>query len=444
MGYRLPFISRHHLSPVPLPLPSYSSTPFGVLLSLLRSKDAIEPASTDPGFYIWLFVTLKVSSGWCPVIDLSRLNRFVRLFRFRMETSAYVLQSLRPGDWVVSLDLLDAYLQVPVHLDSRRFLRFCVGSEVFQLKALCFGLSSAPQSLPGLWLRSPPLCIGLGSGSSAAWTTGSSSDPRSRRSRGEGLPSLALRPVEYSGQPLQEYPHTVSADRLSQHGTPVKPFEGFPDTSSCPVSARARLRIWVLSAAAAGSLAFSSGGHVISLHDFPRLQAPHAVPPTPLAGCGSSSFRDVLISWDGFGGGPSPLIWRWGFLSTFLIRTSSCIRTPRTPGGVPLSALNTCLACAPSFYSLFDKPPETSGYLLRGRWFPSASSSSVSGSFHDNSTALSYLRKEGRMRSTTLNSVAQAILCLCEANSIRLLPQFIPGKLNVLPDALRSSFVCGQ
>ena len=111
----------------------------------LSAKDAIKPASPDPGFCSRLFVTPKVTGGWRPVIDLSRLNRFVRLSQFRMETLASVLQSLHPGNWMVSLDLQDAYLQVPVHPDSRRFLRFCVGAEVFQFKALCFGLSSATQ-----------------------------------------------------------------------------------------------------------------------------------------------------------------------------------------------------------------------------------------------------------------------------------------------------------
>ena len=135
---------------MPLPLPSYSPNSVqGLALSAavqdLRSKDAIEPASTEPGFYSRLFVTPKVMGGWRPVIDLSRLHRFVRLSRFCMETSASVLQSLRPGDWMVSIDLQDAYLQVPVHPNSRRFLRFCVGSEIFQFRALCFGLSSAPQ-----------------------------------------------------------------------------------------------------------------------------------------------------------------------------------------------------------------------------------------------------------------------------------------------------------
>ena len=49
------------------------------------------------------------------------------------------------------------------------------------------------------------------------------------------------------------------------------------------------------------------------------------------------------------------------------------------------------------------------------------------------------------MRSFTLNSVAQAILRFCEVYSIRLLPQFIQGHLNVLADALsQSSQVLGS
>ena len=54
----------------------------------------------------------------------------------------------------------------------------------------------------------------------------------------------------------------------------------------------------------------------------------------------------------------------------------------------------------------------------------------------DNTSALSYLRKEGGTRSSTLNSVAQEILRLCESNDVRLLPQFVPGCLNVLADSL--------
>ena len=111
----------------------------------LQSKGAIESASSEPGFYSRLFVTPKVTGGWRPVINLSCLNRFARLSPFCMETAQSVLQSLRRRDWMVSLDLQDACLQVPVHPESRRYLRFCIDPRTFQFRVLCFGLSSAPQ-----------------------------------------------------------------------------------------------------------------------------------------------------------------------------------------------------------------------------------------------------------------------------------------------------------
>ena len=54
----------------------------------------------------------------------------------------------------------------------------------------------------------------------------------------------------------------------------------------------------------------------------------------------------------------------------------------------------------------------------------------------DNTTALSYICKQGGTHSPALNAVAQAILRLCGSHQIRLLPQFIPGRLNVLADSL--------
>ena len=59
--------------------------------------------------------------------------------------------------------------------------------------------------------------------------------------------------------------------------------------------------------------------------------------------------------------------------------------------------------------------------------------------FCENSTAVSYLHKEGGTRSPFLNSLAQGILRWTESLSIRLLPQFIPGSLNVLADSLSPS-----
>ena len=83
--------------------------------------------------------------GWRPVIDLSHLNDFVQLTSFKMETVASVLLSVREGDFLASLDLKDAYFQIPIHGSSRKLLRFMLDGTVYQFKALCFGLSTAPQ-----------------------------------------------------------------------------------------------------------------------------------------------------------------------------------------------------------------------------------------------------------------------------------------------------------
>ena len=65
--------------------------------------------------------------------------------------------------------------------------------------------------------------------------------------------------------------------------------------------------------------------------------------------------------------------------------------------------------------------------------------------YADNTTALVYLKKHGGTQSQTFNSLAQTILRLCDTHRIQLLPQFIPGKLNVLADSLsRKSQVLGS
>ena len=150
VGYRIPFDRRPPLSERPLSLPAYSPQSIkGVALTqelqnLLR-KGAVEPAPQSPGFYSRLFLVQKASGSWRPIIDLSTLNDYITSSHFHMETPQSVLRSIRPGDWMVSLDLQDAYLQVPVHHDSRRYLRFVVAGKSYQFRVLCFGLTTAPQ-----------------------------------------------------------------------------------------------------------------------------------------------------------------------------------------------------------------------------------------------------------------------------------------------------------
>ena len=144
------FSQRPPLSDQPLPMPSYSPSSIrGRALEKefldLLCKGAIEQAPQTPGFYSHLFVVQKDSGSWRPIIDLSTLNTFIVSQRFHMETPQSVLRSIRQGDWMISLDLQDAYLQVPIHPESRRYLRFTMGGVPYQFRVLCFGLTTAPQ-----------------------------------------------------------------------------------------------------------------------------------------------------------------------------------------------------------------------------------------------------------------------------------------------------------
>ena len=62
-----------------------------------------------------------------------------------METPESIRTSLTLGEWVSSIDLWHAYLHTPIHPNSRKYLRFCHRSQVFQFTHLPFGLATAPQ-----------------------------------------------------------------------------------------------------------------------------------------------------------------------------------------------------------------------------------------------------------------------------------------------------------
>ena len=78
------------------------------------------------------------------IIDLSRLNKFLNIQSFSMETANKVRNAIDPKDWAISLDLTDAYLHVPIHVTSRKYLRFCLKGWVFQFRAIPFGLATSP------------------------------------------------------------------------------------------------------------------------------------------------------------------------------------------------------------------------------------------------------------------------------------------------------------
>ena len=62
-----------------------------------------------------------------------------------MDTVQVISASVEAGMWVVSIDLSDAYHQIPIAVRDQRFLAFQVGDRRFCYTVVPFGLSPAPQ-----------------------------------------------------------------------------------------------------------------------------------------------------------------------------------------------------------------------------------------------------------------------------------------------------------
>ena len=78
------------------------------------------------------------------MLDLSNLNLYLKVEKFKMETLETIRTSLQQGEWVTSIDFKDAYFHIPIQEQSRKYLRFHVQGQTYQFKALPFGLSTAP------------------------------------------------------------------------------------------------------------------------------------------------------------------------------------------------------------------------------------------------------------------------------------------------------------
>ena len=449
MGYCLPFLSTPPLSNVPVPMPSYSPSSIKgaaleeVTLGLI-AKGAVEPVPLpSPGFYSRLFVVWKTSGSWRPVIDLSHLNRFVDVSHFQMETIQSVLLSVRQGDWMASIDLKEAYLQVPVHPASRHFLRFVFRGQVYQFKALCFGLSTAPQVFTRVMAPVSAILHSLGIRMRRYlddWLVQSSSreslltDLRTVLALCHEL-GIVINPLKSNLVPSQVVQYLgVVIDSTSFRASPS--VERVTRLQSTAVAFQS-------CASPPASLWLSLLGVLSSLA--------HLVPG------GRLRMRSLQLCLH--------RSWNRQDLEAPVFASMECLRDLRWWLHLPRLYLGVSLhQVSPDLHFWSDASDVGWGAHLdyqvaSGLWdagqaalsinarellavqlglfqFQSALQGRTVAVFCDNTTAVTYLRREGGTRSPLLNSLAQEILRWTESHSIRLTPQFLPGSNNVLADAL--------
>ena len=100
----------------------------------LLSKGVIEPSSCGAGFYSSMFVVPKGTGGLWPMPY------------FKMPTIRHVWQLIQHSDYAFYIDLLDAYLHIPIVKHRHHFLQFVWHSMSYQWKVVPFGLATASRA----------------------------------------------------------------------------------------------------------------------------------------------------------------------------------------------------------------------------------------------------------------------------------------------------------
>ena len=124
-GYRIPFLERPILSPDPVFFLQPLSQQLEEEVASLLSKGAVKEIIPEcPGYYSRIFLVPKKNRKCRLIIDLSVLNHFVHTQTFKIKTQRKVKDAVQLNDWAFSLDLTNAYLHIPIHHRSHKYLRF--------------------------------------------------------------------------------------------------------------------------------------------------------------------------------------------------------------------------------------------------------------------------------------------------------------------------------
>ena len=92
-----------------------------------------------------VFTTSKSDGSHRFILKLKRFNLCVQHIHFKMEGLSDVLNMMRPGIWMASVDLRDAYYSIPVHQEDQKFFSFTWEGKYYQFICLPNGYKDGPR-----------------------------------------------------------------------------------------------------------------------------------------------------------------------------------------------------------------------------------------------------------------------------------------------------------
>jgi hypothetical protein len=121
-------------------------------MARLTAEDVIEfvrpagerPRLEDKGEHLQPIFCILQGDRWRQIWNMKRTNAQLRPRPFKMTGVSVWRELLSTGDWMVSIDIKDAYCNILLKEEDRKYQRFVFDGKVWQIKTLPFGLSQAP------------------------------------------------------------------------------------------------------------------------------------------------------------------------------------------------------------------------------------------------------------------------------------------------------------
>ncbi|CAK1540027.1 unnamed protein product [Leptosia nina] len=112
--------------------------------TMIRER-VLEFAPMTPSFISPLFIIRKNNGKNRVIFNLKALNQFMKPEPFHLFHHYQMPKFLQQGDWMVKLDISQAYYHVPISVKHRCFLRVSYKGRLLQMTCLPFGLAIAPK-----------------------------------------------------------------------------------------------------------------------------------------------------------------------------------------------------------------------------------------------------------------------------------------------------------
>ena len=113
--------------------------------ALLRQGIIIRREYEQGDFVSPVFTTSKRDGSHRFILNLKQFNLCVQHIHFKMEGLSDILNMMRPGIWMASVDFRDAYYSIPVHEEDQKFFSFAWGENYYRFLCLTNGYKDGPR-----------------------------------------------------------------------------------------------------------------------------------------------------------------------------------------------------------------------------------------------------------------------------------------------------------